>query len=133
MQEGGAAGPHPGPKAGGAEGASRAAAPLAHGARGGKGGGGKAGWAGRPTGPRARRAAGPKGEEREGREKKKIFLFLISIFSRWMLSHFQSIKKMRDSAWCSKPKKITLGFTIITWLRVLRTGEVLAKRNGKEG
>jgi hypothetical protein len=31
-----------------------------------------------------------------------------------MLSHFQSIKKMCGSAWCSKSKKITLGFTIIT-------------------
>jgi hypothetical protein len=31
-----------------------------------------------------------------------------------------------------QPKKITLGFTIITRHGVLKMGEVLAKRNGKE-
>jgi hypothetical protein len=31
-----------------------------------------------------------------------------------MVSHFQTIKEMHGSAWCSNPKKITLGFTIVT-------------------
>jgi hypothetical protein len=49
-----------------------------------------------------------------------------------MLSHFQQ-SKVHGSAWCNKSKKLTLGFTIITWLKVLKMGKVLAKRNGKEG
>jgi hypothetical protein len=71
-----------------------------------KGGGGYRGWAARLAGPRA--WPGRKG--RRGKEKKeKVFPFKIYFLDEWFHSFTQS-KQMHGSAWCSKQKKVFLGF-----------------------
>jgi hypothetical protein len=96
---------------GGAGGGGRYRRPTARGGRG-EGRGGEAGWASRPARPRAKGggAAGPKKGRRGRGEKRKDFLFLISIF---YMNAF-TLSNNQKNAWCSKPKKITLGFTIVT-------------------
>jgi hypothetical protein len=58
----------------------------------------------------ARLRAWPGRKGRRGKEKKeKVFSFKIYFLDEWFHSFTQS-KQMHGSAWCSKQKKVFLGF-----------------------
>jgi hypothetical protein len=71
-------------------------------------GGGRLTWLGRAPGW-ATRLAGPQGEKWEKEKKEKVFSFKIYFLDEWFHSFTQS-KEMHGSAWCSKQKKVFLGF-----------------------
>jgi hypothetical protein len=121
-ERGGRAGPAAGPRGGGELGRGGEAGQATAGSRPGHG------W--KPAGPRLE--AGPK------RGGGGNYLFYLFPSNPLLSAYFVEIKQILTreiDAWIGmmqQPKKIFLGFTIVTRHRVLEMGRVLAKRNGKE-